>query len=170
MLKKALRVDQQIFLWLAKVNHTNNGARLATAVSKSGDGYCYFMLALGCYCFSPRGEHFFTLILMAFAIELPLYVIIKNAVKRPRPFDVVAGVTAIITPSDKFSLPSGHTAAAMVMATSTLIVYPDYFAASFIWAAAVAISRVVLGVHYPSDLVAGGFLGGSAVYIANLLV
>ena len=53
------------------------------------------------------------LALLAFAFELPLYLLLKNLLKRQRP----VGLPVFITPSDRYSLPSGHTAAAFLMAT-----------------------------------------------------
>ena len=94
--------------------------------------------------------------LLAFAIELPLYLLLKNALKRQRP----AGLPVIITPSDRYSLPSGHTAAAFLMATVLAASFPLWAPLLFVWAALVGASRLLLGVHYLSDLVAGALLGG----------
>ena len=94
--------------------------------------------------------------LLAFAAELPLYLLLKNALKRQRP----AGLPVFITPSDRYSLPSGHTAAAFLMATVVAASFPLWAPLLFVWAALVGASRLLLGVHYLSDLVAGALLGG----------
>lgn len=58
---------------------------------------------------------------VAFAIELPLYKLLKNSVKRHRPREALSEIGWRISPSDKFSFPSGHTAAAFF--TATLLTY-----------------------------------------------
>ncbi len=64
-----------------------------------------------------------------------------------------------ITPSDRYSLPSGHTAAAFLMATVLAASFPLWAPLLFTWAILVGASRLLLGVHYLSDLVAGALLG-----------
>jgi undecaprenyl-diphosphatase len=68
-------------------------------------------------------------------------------------------LTAHVTPSDKFSLPSGHTAAAWLMASIVAHYYPPFALLAYSWAALIGLSRVLLGVHYPSDVFAGTLLG-----------
>ena len=94
--------------------------------------------------------------LLAFAAELPLYLLLKNALRRQRP----VGLPVFITPSDRYSLPSGHTAAAFLMATVLAASFPLWAPLLFLWAILVGASRLLLGVHYLSDLVAGALLGG----------
>ena len=98
---------------------------------------------------------FFHCVLKAFAIELPIYWLIKNSFKRERP----RNLPVFITPSDRYSLPSGHTAAAFLMAEVTSVFYPMMLWCVFIWAGCIGASRLLLGVHYLSDLVAGACLG-----------
>ena len=100
--------------------------------------------------------------LLAFADELPLYLLLKNALRRQRP----VGLPVFITPSDRYSLPSGHTAAAFLMATVLAASFPLWAPLLFLWAILVGASRLLLGVHYLSDLVAGALLGGGCAVLA----
>jgi undecaprenyl-diphosphatase len=109
-----------------------------------------------------RGQLLLVQGLMAFAIELPLYLLLKNYIKRERP----VGLPVFIRPSDKYSLPSGHTAAAFVMACLIAASYPAAAVGVFLWASLIGASRLLLGVHYLTDLVAGALLGtGCAVLV-----
>ena len=75
---------------------------------RTGDGPLYLLIAvILTWNDGVRGQ-FLPLCLKAFAIELPIYWLIKNSFKRERP----RNLPVFITPSDRYNLPSGHTAAA----------------------------------------------------------
>ena len=102
--------------------------------------------------------------LKAFAVELPCYFLIKNGFKRSRPI----GLPVFILPSDRYSMPSGHTAAAILMASVTAYFYPIVTVFVFTWAILIGASRLLLGVHYLTDLIAGAVLGAVCAYIARV--
>jgi len=62
---------------------------------------------------------------IAYVIEVPAFMLLKNLIRRPRPADSVEALNAFIKPADRFSFPSGHTAAASVMATLICVFFPD---------------------------------------------
>lgn len=135
-------------------------ARGLRGISASADGHAYPLLAIALWLLDPPAGRFFLLAgLVAFALELAAYRLIKQTVRRNRPFEVIAGVACRRRPSDRFSFPSGHTAAAWVAAILIAEIYPPLLPASALWALAVGISRVYLGVHFPSDVVVGMVLG-----------
>ncbi|SDD64691.1 undecaprenyl-diphosphatase [Mucilaginibacter pineti] len=93
--------------------------------------------------------------------------LVKKIVNRPRPF--VTHPDVIIPkdhPTDS-SFPSGHTSAAFAAATSLSLAIPKWYviAPSFAYAGAVGYSRMYLGVHYPSDVLAGAALGVGSAYL-----
>lgn len=133
---------------------------LARTVSISGDGWMYLVV---CAVAHLQGQTYaqtlFLTLLLAFSIQLPIYLTLKNTLRRQRPHQRL-NLRPVINASDKFSFPSGHTSAAFLFATITSAIVPSVALIVFTWAFGIGLSRVALGVHYPTDIVAGAALGG----------
>ncbi|AJR09985.1 phosphatase PAP2 family protein [Photobacterium gaetbulicola] len=131
-------------------------ARFSRAVSHTGDGHLYVIFALMIWGADvEQGADVVKTGLQAFALEVPVYLLLKYSLKRRRP----EALPSFVTPSDKYSLPSGHTTAAFVMASLITAFYPDTSWFIWPWAVAIGFSRVLLGVHYITDVIAGALLG-----------
>jgi undecaprenyl-diphosphatase len=129
-------------------------------VSHTGNGYYYPVIPATILFVDPTiAWNFFIAGLFAFGIELPFYKILKNRIKRDRPCETLSSIHQRVSPSDQFSFPSGHTAAAFVIATLLGYFFPLLALPLFTWAFLVGFSRVYLGVHYPSDILAGIIIG-----------
>ncbi|UNK41408.1 phosphatase PAP2 family protein [Luteimonas sp. S4-F44] len=106
------------------------------------------------------------------AVALLLYRRLKRWTRRPRPFAADVRIRAWVAPLDEFSFPSGHTLHAVAFSTVAIAHYPVLAWLLVPFAAAVAASRVVLGLHYPSDVLAataiGGALGAVSLWVAGL--
>lgn len=149
--------------------HSPNRAtltRLALKVSASADGWLYLLLLPLILLFRPQqAAELVSAALAAFGLERCLYFTFKNTFRRNRPPAAIAGFQAAITASDRFSLPSGHTSAAFLCATFLCLALGWLFLPLYLWATAVGASRVVLGVHFPSDTVLGAVLGSSVAVL-----
>lgn len=162
-------LDTLAFLWV----HVTKGfqyRRSVRFISHTGDGPMYLLIALALLALEPiAGATFFWAGIIAYVFDVSLYLVLKNLIKRDRPAANITTYQACITPSDQFSFPSGHTAAAFLFACLILNFYPLFAIPAFIWASAIGMSRVLLGVHYPTDLVAGALLGSSCAFLGIYL-
>ena len=143
----------------------------AITLSRSGDGYLQVLTpALVWLSGSLLAPTYAMALAVAMLAERIIYYIMKNTLKRLRPCDFKKNLKSLIAASDKFSFPSGHTSAAFCFSTITIITFGGAYAAMFIWASLVGASRVIIGVHYPGDIVAGAVMGsGIAVGTASML-
>ena len=98
-------------------------------------------------------------------------ILLKNIVERPRPYDIIEELQPLITRPKDFSFPSGHTGSSFAAAAVFYRNLPKQFG---IWmillAALIGLSRLYLGVHYPTDVLAGMLLGIALGYGAERLV
>ncbi|PAY03080.1 phosphatase PAP2 family protein [Pseudoalteromonas sp. HM-SA03] len=143
---------------------------IALGLSKSGNGGLYVLVAIACALFMEQlGQQLALTVILAFVIERPLYFYLKNRFARLRPCDCYA-VKALLTPSDKFSLPSGHSAGAWLYATCLMEQIPLAAFPLMIWASGVSLSRVIVGVHYPLDVVLGAAMGVACASLAIVIL
>lgn len=98
-----------------------------------------------------------------------IYKCLKAKTSRLRPYQVSQAVTCNAKPLDPFSFPSGHTLHAVAFTTVALAYYPRLSWLLIPFTFLIALSRVVLGLHYPSDVLAGIAIGvtvaGLSLYI-----
>jgi undecaprenyl-diphosphatase len=168
-MKSLTQHDKALFHWA--FNLTNNrDCRWIKWMSKTGDGHLYLVLGVMLWWLEPKnGALFLYSGLLAYMLEIPVYLLLKNSLKRERPCLRMNEFRAHIVPSDKFSLPSGHTAAAFLMASLIAHFYPSLSVVAYMWAFCIGCSRVLLGVHYPSDILAGALLG-MTIFGLSLLI
>jgi membrane-associated phospholipid phosphatase len=95
---------------------------------------------------------------------------LKYSFKRDRPFVTYSDIEKE-TSGGSYSFPSGHTSDAFATATSLSMAFPKWYVIvpSFLWASAVGYSRMDLGVHYPTDVLAGGIIGSGSAYLTYKL-
>ncbi len=166
-----LRFDLHLFTLFSSRHDGRLLPGFYTIMSRLGDGHVYIVLAVWQLFFcGVRGRLFFMMSVVAFAMELPVYILIKRSVKRLRPFELFPEIRFLIPPPDRYSFPSGHTAAAFMVARLIGWLYPGWAVVLFIPAALIGYSRIYLRVHYPSDVFFGALLGLIAAGLSIMIV
>ena len=98
---------------------------------------------------------------------LVIYEVLKKTTRRSRPCHIAAQCWSRLKPPDEYSFPSGHTITASAVAVSFNLHFPLLAVPLFLLATCVALSRIFLGMHFLSDVVAGFVLGVSLAFAAH---
>jgi len=160
-LNRMHRLDSNVCV---AVNHTSQYRvirDLFRGVSRLGDGLFWYTLMIG-ILIVKGAEGLVPVLHMSLAglAGTTLYKWLKGKTLRPRPYEVHQDIWLTGKPLDKFSFPSGHTLHAVVFCVVMINYYPQLAIIAVPFTTLVGLSRVVLGLHYPSDVLAGALLGG----------
>lgn len=149
--------------WCLRVNRwgaSSRSRRYFVAISRLGDGCFWYGLMAALIVFDGIAGVAASLHLAATGvIALTLYKLLKRWTRRPRPFASDQRIHAWVAPLDEFSFPSGHTLHAVAFSLVAMAHYPLLAWLLVPFTASVAASRVVLGLHYPSDVLAATVIG-----------
>lgn len=141
---------------------------LFRVASRLGDGILWYaLMALVLVAEGPRGHVPVVHMAAVGALGLAIYKWLKMRTARPRPYQVHAAIRLGADPLDAFSFPSGHTLHAAAFAILFTAYYPLLGVVVLPFATLVAASRLALGLHYPSDVLAGAAIG-SALALGSL--
>lgn len=132
------------------------------AVSWLGNGVFWYALLLALLLREGAGAVPAAVHMIAVGIACAtIYKILKRGTLRPRPYEVVQAVAPGAAVLDSFSFPSGHTLHAVAFTILAGAYYPVLIAPLVAFTLLTAASRVVLGLHYPSDVLAGAAIGAA---------
>lgn len=144
--------------------------RYFAAVSRLGDGlFWYALMALTVLADGLAGLAASTHMAATGLTALILYKALKRWTRRPRPCARDARIRALVAALDEFSFPSGHTLHAVAFTVVALSHYPTLAWLLIPFTASVAVSRVVLGLHYPSDVLAATVVGSALAALSLYL-
>lgn len=130
------------------------------AVSRIGDGWAWYALIAGVALWGGEKSAQAALHLAAAAVfSLLLYKTMKRFTKRPRPFARHPHIVPWTAALDEFSFPSGHTLHAVTLSIIAVHYLPVLAVVLVPLAMSIALSRLVLGMHYPSDVLAASMIG-----------
>ncbi len=139
------------------------------SATRAGDGWVWYAMGLGVLLFG--GEDRFRALGAAGTaalLSVLLFIALKRFTGRRRPCEIEPHCWATLLPPDQFSFPSGHTMTAFAVAIPLSLFYPDLTAGLLFCAFSIALSRILLGMHFLSDVLAGALLGVGIGYLGCL--
>lgn len=159
--------ESRVCLFANRFGRRDDLRRFFALVSRLGDGVFWYVLMAAMIVFDGwQGLAAAAHLAATGAVALVLYKGLKRWTRRPRPFASDVRIQAWIAPLDEFSFPSGHTLHAVAFTLVALAHYPALAPLLLPFTACVAASRVVLGLHYPSDVLAATVIGAGLAGLA----
>ncbi len=137
--------------------------------TRMGDGWLWYSLGALLVAFGgSRGYVAFGAAGAAAILGILVFKALKKLSHRPRPCEYQPHCWAKVLPPDKFSFPSGHTMTAFSIALVVSFFYPSLEGPLYFLAISIGVSRIVLGMHFLSDVLAGAIIG-SALGLASIV-
>ena len=161
MVDALLKMDGEILLFIQDHIRQEWMDWFWKAVTHLGDGGVFWILLGIILLFSKKTRPAGVAALLALLVG-PLHtnVCLKNIVARIRPYEVVEGLRLMIERQRDYSFPSGHTSASFAAACALVRTLPKKWGTvCMILAGVIALSRLYVGVHYPSDVLGGMVVG-----------
>lgn len=139
------------------------------AATRGGDGWLWYAMGLIILLFGGS-ERYAALGAsgLASVLSIVLFIWLKRFTGRKRPCHITPHCWATLLPPDQFSFPSGHTMTAFAVAISLSLFYPSLIAVLLFCAFSIAVSRILLGMHFLSDVMVGAIIGSGLGYVGYL--
>ena len=166
-----LNFDATILLWIQDTLRNPVCDVIFKFITHLGDnGYFWIGLSLLlCVFKKTRKAGIFALVALLFSVIVN-NALLKNIIGRIRPYEIIAGLECIIKHAHDASFPSGHTGSSFAAATVYLMKLPKKISIPiFIVAILISLSRLYVGIHYPTDVIAGAITGAALGVLACLL-
>lgn len=159
-LQRINRWDMELCVFCNRQSRSITVRNLFRCLSRLGDGvFWYTLMAALLVRYQAAALPAVLHMLIVAALGTLLYKFIKGKTLRPRPFNVYPAIVCMGKTLDQFSFPSGHTLHAVAFSIVAVSYFPGLFWLVAPFALLVALSRPILGLHYPSDVLAGAALG-----------
>ena len=144
--------------------------RVFQVVSRLGDGVLWYALLLALPVLRGRAGVRPALVMACIGLAgVVLYKLLKHTLVRERPFITHSGISLHGAPLDRYSFPSGHTLHAVAFTWQAVAHFPELGWVLVPFTSLVAASRVVLGLHYPTDVLVGAAIGAALAQLGLAL-
>ena len=167
MLDLICSLDAEFILWVSENLRNPILSAIFITITKTGDaGFIFIVVGVLLLCFS-RTRKTGAIFLLALSLNFILNdLILKEIFERPRPFQSLEMLSALIPAPPGYSFPSGHTSSAFSCLVTLFFTEKKIAPFALIYAVLMGFSRVYVGVHYPSDVIVGAIVGVVCAYLS----
>ena len=152
--------DSHLCITFNRASHNVLIRNFFKAISRLGDGVFWYSLMAILLCID-QAQALLPVLHMAIAglVGTITYKWLKSKTLRPRPYNVYQQISLRSVPLDQFSFPSGHTLHAVIFTLVAIHYYPMLAIGLIPLTILIGLSRPILGLHYPSDVLVGALVG-----------
>lgn len=166
-LQQISRWDAELCAFCNRRSRNFTVRNLFRLISRLGDGVFWYALMLVLLLqYQAAALAAVIHMILVGLLGTAIYKFIKSKTLRPRPYNVYPAIVCAGKTLDQFSFPSGHTMHAVAFSIVAVSYYPSLLWLVAPFAVLVALSRPILGLHYPSDVLAGAALGAAIAGIS----
>lgn len=161
MMQTMTFLDAQLLLWIQQNLRSDAATVFWEFMTDLGNmGFLWILITVGLLIRSKTRSIGLTAVLSIVLNTVISNGILKLWVARPRPFSTFTEIIPLITPPVDFSFPSGHTSSSFAVAFVLFALLPRRWGVgALVTAALISLSRLYLGVHYPTDVLTGVLIG-----------
>lgn len=163
-----MQLDGEVLLWIQQYLRRDFLNPVITFITSLGNAGWFWILLSALMMFSKKYRKIGLTGLIALVIGFLITNLwLKNMVMRIRPYEVVDGLTLIGRRAHDFSFPSGHSTASMAASSVFPALMPrKYGIPAFLLGIFICFTRLYIGIHYPTDVLAGMLIGFAAAFAA----
>lgn len=161
MLQYLISAEGDILIWIQNSVRNDVLTPIFTGITTLGNGGLIWIVCAGILLIpkKTRKAGIITLVSLGLSVIID-NIILKNLIGRIRPYEVVVGLTSLIGAQRDFSFPSGHTGSSFAAAVVMYKYLPKKIGIpAVVFASLMGLSRLYVGVHYPSDVLGGAVIG-----------
>ena len=164
------RAELRFCRYLNRSSRSSVVRALFATVSWLGNGWFWYALLTALpMVYGTRGGAAALHMGLTAAVGVAFYKLVKDRAVRERPYIRHSAIECAAAPLDRYSFPSGHTLQSVSFSLVAAWYFPALAGPLAAFTLLIALSRVILGLHYPTDVAAGAVLGG-ALALGSLLV
>ncbi len=161
-------MDGQILIWIQENMRNDILNPIMITLTHLGD--CGIIWILICIALLIRKKYRLIGYTAGFSLVVEYAItnlLLKNLVARIRPYETVEGLNLLVAKADDFSFPSGHSGSSFAVGFVCFLLLPKrYGIPAIILAALISFSRLYVGIHYPTDVLAGAAIGIGVAILA----
>lgn len=163
--------DEKVSLYVMQHRMPPRLHKIAQWYTRLGDGYVWALVVVALFVRFPQAEVWYIVkrSFLAGGLSLFVYLVMKNIVQRPRPYQKLKSIVAEVPPLDEFSFPSGHTMNNLAAGFTLLSLVGDLGLVVVVMPITWGLLRIYFGVHWLSDVLCGIALGAISSGLAALI-